>query len=120
MAMLRVRIPDELEKHLDQFVETLQKENPATEVSRSSVVRYALEKLISEEENKNNKEDSKMLKIGMEIKVIKGNGVYEDESSIDLTGFVGSITDINDDGTVSVEFGDDGEFMLNKEQVEIN
>jgi len=50
MGMLRVRIPDELEKRLDQFVETLQKQNPATEVSRSSVVRYALEKIISEEE----------------------------------------------------------------------
>jgi len=52
MAMLRVRIPDELEKHLDQLVEIIQKQNPATEVSRSSVVRYALEKVISEEELK--------------------------------------------------------------------
>ena len=52
MGILRVRIPDELEKRLDQLVEILQKQNPATEVSRSSVVRYALEKIVSEEKLK--------------------------------------------------------------------
>jgi len=46
--MLRIRIPDELSARLDAEVEKMQKETPAAEVTRSSIVRYALEKFLDE------------------------------------------------------------------------